>query len=178
MLLVTGQRREEVAGMRWSELDRELREWTIPGERTKNSKTHVVPLSSLAVRLIDVLAASQAWPAKGPVFTTRGDVPISGFSKIKKQLDASMCREAAHRELSPWRMHDLRRTLATGLQRLGVRFEVIEAILNHVSGSKSGIAGVYQRHEWASEKREALERWGAKLENLVCNAETRISARS
>jgi hypothetical protein len=72
-----------------------------------------------------------------------------------------------HIEIEPWRVHDLRRTLATGMQRLGVRFEVTEAVLNHVSGSKSGVAGVYQRHDWRDEKRDALNAWAAHVERIV-----------
>jgi hypothetical protein len=98
--------------------------------------------------------------------------PFSGWSKAKRRLDkaiADVRAEAAHAggaapaPLVPWTVHDLRRTVATGLQRLGVRLEVTEAILNHLSGSRGGIAGVYQRHDWAEEKRAALEAWGAHV---------------
>jgi hypothetical protein len=90
---------------------------------------------------------------------------VSGFSKAKRRLDELMKAEIASFE--PWRAHDIRRTLATGLQRLGIRFEVTEAVLNHVSGSRSGIAGVYQRYDWANEKREALSSWANHVVSLI-----------
>jgi integrase len=115
-----------------------------------------------------MLAGGVAWPKSGYVLTTTGNNPISGFSKAKRALDSAI---AAAREgalsMPDWRVHDLRRTVATGLQRLGVRFEVTEAVLNHVSGAKGGVAGVYQRHDWASEKRAALDAWAAFVEQLV-----------
>ena len=86
--------------------------------------------------------------------------PFSGWSKSKSALDGAVA--GAHgASLAPWSVHDLRRTVATGLQRLGVRLEVTEAVLNHISGSRAGIAGVYQRHDWAAEKRAALDAWAA-----------------
>src|SRR4030095_7632446 len=100
---------------------------------------------------------------KGLVFTTTGKTPVSGFSRAKRRLDWQMIeiatKEKEERELRPWRYHDLRRTLATGMQRLGVRFEVTEAVLNHVGSARSGVAGVYQRHDWKEEERGALHAW-------------------
>lgn len=169
LLLLTGQRRDEVAGMRWEELDQEQELWTIPGARTKNGETQLVPLSTAVKAEIDALAnvilgkdRSRKWPRVGYVCsTTGGRTSISGFSKAKSQLDAAIVKVASPQGLfvPAWRLHDLRRTLATGLQRLGVRFEVTEAVLNHVSGSRSGVAGVYQRHDWKAEKRVALSAW-------------------
>lgn len=176
LLLITGQRREEVAGLCWQELDRSAAAWTLPGERAKNGKSHFVPLSQPAIELLDGVARGAKWPRTGFVFTTTGATPVSGYSRGKRRLDEAILdllvdenREAAE-EISAvraWRVHDLRRTLATGLQRLGVRFEVTEAVLNHVSGSRSGVAGVYQRHNWAEEKQEALNRWAAAVEGFV-----------
>jgi hypothetical protein len=114
----------------------------------------------------------------GFVFTTTGRTPVSGFSRIKRRIDAAMLaraqREAEDADLDPnlltlpaWRIHDLRRTVATGLQRLGVPMPVTEKVLNHVSGSHGGIAGVYQRHEYANEKRSALEAWANLLTTIV-----------
>ena len=92
-------------------------------------------------------------------------------SKAKARVDASMLREVQRQDascvLQPWRLHDLRRTLATGLQRLGVRFEVTEAVLNHISGTRGGVAGVYQRHDWTEEKRAALNAWASHVAALV-----------
>jgi integrase len=168
LLLLTGQRREEVAGLEWSELNRSAREWWLPRYRTKNAKEQLVPLSNPAIEVLDFIAGGVSWPKAGLVFTTTGRTPISGFSKAKARLDAMLASEMPSPTGSnPWRAHDIRRTLATGLQRLGVRFEVTEAVLNHVSGSRSGVAGVYQRYDWAEEKRDALDNWGSYVLKLV-----------
>jgi integrase len=157
LLILTGQRREEVAGMQWAELNWPDRIWTLPGTRTKNGKPQLVPLSDSAVEILDRVAAANHRPSSGLVFSTTGKTPVSGFAKPKRRLDEFMAREMVN--IAPWRVHDIRRTVATGLQRLGVRFEVTEAVLNHVSGARGGIAGVYQRYDWAAEKRSALESW-------------------
>lgn len=158
LLILTGQRRQEVARMDWSEVDRSQQLWTLPGSRTKNGRPQLVPLSSAAMEVLDDLAEEGPWPKAGLVFSTTGRTPVSGFTKPKKRLDEVVAAELSTPP-EPWRVHDIRRTLATGLQRLGVRFEVTEAVLNHVSGSRGGIAGVYQRYDWAQEKRAALEKW-------------------
>lgn len=189
LLIVTGQRREEVAALDWSELHRDSATWTLPSDRAKNSMTHVVPLSASAVTILDGLARRRdpnaeklKWPRRGLVFTTTGKTAVSGHSRAKDRLDTAMVKlrqkQAVERgeglleasNIKPWRVHDLRRTLATGLQRLGVRFEVTEAVLNHVSGARSGVAGVYQRHDWKDEKRAALDAWGSWLERLIAGA--------
>ena len=170
LLILTGQRREEVAGLQWSELDRSAALWTLPAERAKNGKLHLVPLSPMAVAQLDALAGNK-WPRSGPVLSLDGKRSIGGFSKLRKELDAAIVKTMAEMTdppaFRPWRVHDLRRTLATGLQRLGVRFETTEAILNHVSGSKAGVAGIYQRHDWAIEKREALKAWADDIAPLI-----------
>lgn len=178
-LLLTGQRRDEVAGMVWDELATDLSIWTLPGERVKNSNTHIVPLSPAVQDLIK--QQHRRVRADGEtdyVFGGRTG-QFSGWSRCKERLDATILEnrqiEAAKRGDDPalvkpipgWVLHDLRRTVATGLQRLGVRLEVTEAVLNHVSGSKAGIVGVYQRHDWATEKREALNGWANHVSSLV-----------
>lgn len=168
LLILTGQRRDEVASLQWEDLDRKSARWTIPAERAKNGQTHIVPLSQAVITELDALAGS-IWPKSGYVLTTTGKNPISGFSKAKKALDARIAKEG--NKLPDWRVHDLRRTLATGLQRLGVRFEVTEAVLNHISGAKGGVAGIYQRHDWLDEKRAALEAWATQLERLLAGGE-------
>lgn len=159
LLMLTGQRREEVAGLSWEELDRAGSTWILPAARSKNGKPHLVPLSAPALAVLDEVAGGDEWPARGLVFSTTGTTPVSGFSKVKRRLDDHL-GAALGEPAPPWRLHDLRRTVATGLQRLGIRFEVTEAVLNHSSGSRSGIAGVYQRYDWALEKRDALTAWG------------------
>lgn len=161
LLLSTGQRREEVTGLVWSELDQERSMWTLPRERAKNGTTHTVPLSTLACSIISRQAARPVWPREGLVFPTSAGTRFTGHAAAKRKLDEKLTRMDV--PMLPWRLHDLRRTVATGLQRLGVRFEVTEAVLNHLSGSRAGIAAIYQRHSWDNEKREALEAWASHL---------------
>lgn len=175
LLLLTGARREEIAALDWSELNRDARMWSLPAARSKNDKPLEAPLSSMAVAELNELAMRSGkdggWPSRGLVFSTTGHSAVSGYSRAKRRLDgliAALARENdSLNAMDPWRLHDLRRTLATGLQRLGVRLEVTEAVLNHVSGSKSGIVGVYQRHEWKEEKAAALEAWAGHIEKLL-----------
>jgi len=182
LLILTGQRRAEVAAMNWSELDRATTTWTIPADRAKNDTVHIVPLSAPVVAELDRLAKlahgddadkeAEDWPAAGFVLTTTGRTPIGGLSKAKRGLDNAVAQSRYGNALPDWRIHDLRRTLATGFQRLGIRFEVTEAVLNHISGAKGGVAGIYQRHDWREEKRSALEAWASHLSLLTQSAET------
>jgi integrase len=158
LLILTGQRLGEVAGMSWSEVDLGDGIWSIPKERTKNGRAHIVPLPSTAIEILKSVPRIKG----GYIFTIQGDQPIA-LGKAKSRLD----RMIGEPPLEPWTLHDLRRTLATGLQRLGVRLEVTESVLNHVSGSRGGIAGVYQRHDWANEKRAALEAWAAQIDRIL-----------
>lgn len=177
ILLLTGQRRSEVAGMKWMELDRETATWIIPPARAKNKAANVVPLSAPVMAELEALAIkawggkwpdnTASWPIDGLVFTTTGTTPISGLSKAKAKLDAEMTKLSRGKLVEPWRFHDIRRTVATAMQRLGVRLEVTEAILHHLSGSRAGIVGIYQRHDWQEEKRLALDAWAAQIATLV-----------
>jgi integrase len=155
LLLLTGCRLNEVAGMRRAEIGDNGATWIIPGERTKNHRSHVVPLPSLARELIASVQGEG-----GFIFTTTGDSPISIGSKIKSRLDAAM-------KIPRWRLHDLRRTFVTGLAELGIRPDVIELAVNHISGLRGGIAGVYNRSELLPERRAALERWATHVQGLV-----------
>jgi integrase len=156
ILILTGQRREEVAGMTWSDVAGDLSTWIIPGARAKNGTAHLVPLSSQAQTILRTAPHIEGNDLVFPGL--RGQ--FNGFSKAKEALDKAS-------GVNDWRLHDLRRSLATGLQRLGVRLEVTEAVLNHVSGSKAGVVGIYQRHTWIEEKRAALDAWGAHVIALV-----------
>lgn len=162
LLIVTGQRREEVCSMRWEEMDRSERLWALPGDRSKNGEPNQIPLNELAIAVIDELAKGTEWPRRGKVFQTSTGGSYTGYDKGKKKLD-QLIEDDTGEPLPPWRLHDLRRTLATGFQRLGVRFEVTEAMLNHVGGSRAGVAGIYQRHDWKEEKRQALSDWNEHL---------------
>jgi integrase len=171
--------------MAWRELSDDVSVWTIPGDRTKNGAVHVVPLSASASALLHDTLPSDATDAAQFVTESRATgvltfpgavgTPFSGWSKAKTALDQAIEKARANaakagkavEALVPWSLHDLRRTVATGLQRLGVRLEVTEAVLNHLSGSRGGIAGVYQRHDWANEKRAALDAWAAHVKAIV-----------
>ena len=172
LLIATGQRREEISGLHWEELDRSERELRLSGERTKNGEPTTVPLNDLATGELDRLAGGERWPRRGRVFATSSGAGFTAYAKEKKRLDKLIAEDGGD-ALAPWRLHDLRRTLATGFQRLGVRFEVTEAVLNHLSGSRSGVAGIYQRHDWRLEKRAALRAWNAHLNEVFADAEMR-----
>lgn len=156
LLLATAQRRGELANMTWSSLDLEKRTWTIPAERSKNGKPHIVPLSGYAMKLLDEVPQFVDCDL---VFTTTRVSPISSFSKALRRLHAVS-------ETSDWHMHDLRRTATSGMASLGVDPHVAEKILNHMTGIISGVALVYNTFQYSTEKREALEKWGRYLENL------------
>jgi integrase len=154
-LALTGQRREEVARMTWDEVELVRRTWTLPRSRTKNGKGHVVHLSDES---LDLLRRTDR--RDGLVFPASGGKPFNAFSKAKRELD----------QLSGvigWRLHDLRRTCVSGMARLGVAPHVADKILNHQTGTISGVAAVYQRHEFLSERREALDLWGAHVAKLI-----------
>jgi len=154
LLLLTGQRRGEAARMKWSDVREGI--WTIPAEHSKNGRAHKVPLSPQAVEVLEGLPqiASQEL-----VFSTNGRTPVSGFTVVKKRIDDLS-------GVSDWRVHDLRRTAASGMARLGVAPHVVEKILNHTSGTISGVAAVYNRYGYEEEKRDALCLWAAKLDIL------------
>jgi integrase len=155
MLALTGQRREEVAQMVGDEIDFNSRTWTLPGSRTKNGKPHIVHLSEACIKLIKRASRLGSY-----VFSISGVKPFQNFTNAKRVLD----------ELSGvtgWRLHDLRRTCVSGMARLGVPPHVADKILNHQSGTISGVAAVYQRHHFLAERKLALERWGQYIETLV-----------
>lgn len=172
LLTLTGQRRNEIADGRWAEVDLDAKTWTLPFERVKNGRRHIVPLSPQAMAIIKAMPRVGA---DGFMFTTTGASSVSGFSRAKANLDAAITELNYGRPLPDWTLHDLRRTVASGLARLGVDLAVIERCLNHISGSFGGIVGVYQRHKFEPEMRRALELWGAHVECLVADeAEAKI----
>jgi integrase len=165
LLLLTGARRDEVAAMTWSELSDDLTTWSLAGNRTKNGRPHDVPLPPAVQEVLKGVRSVAGKP--GYVFTTNGRSPVSGFSKVKSRLDEKML-EIASKEtdaeavpIMAWRLHDLRRTAATGMAELGVHPHIVEACLNHVSGARAGVAGTYNRAAYANEKRQALDAWAA-----------------
>lgn len=156
LLMLTGQRRDEVGGMRWSEIDTDRALWTLPGARTKNGRTHEVPLSRQA---LTVLANVERRPGRDQLFG-RGAGSFSGWSKSKEHLD----RRAP---LPAWRLHDIRHSVSTHAHEIGIPPHIIEAIINHVSGFKGGIAGRYNHAAYREQKAAALQRWGDWLESVV-----------
>jgi integrase len=158
LLALTAQRRNEVATMRWQDINLSEQVWAIPGELTKNGKPHLVPLSSLTcarIALLPRLHESSLFPARRNDATT-----FSDFSKLKAKINQLS-------NVQGWTLHDLRRSAATHMSRLGVAPHVVERILNHESGSFRGVAGVYNRFQYLPEMREALERWARHLERLL-----------
>ncbi|WP_375383624.1 tyrosine-type recombinase/integrase [uncultured Sphingomonas sp.] len=164
LLLLTGQRLREVAGMRWDEIDLAKREWIIPGSRTKNKRRHLVPLSSQVVKLLRSVRAQGS--DEDFVLTTNGKTVISGFSKSKKAIDVLIAARTKT-AVPAWVMHDLRRTFATGCAALTIPIEHSEAVLNHVSGTQGGVAGVYHLYKYVKEKRVALQTWADRVEKVL-----------
>jgi integrase len=152
LLSLTGARANEVCGAPWSEIDTDAAEWVIPPGRTKNGREHRVPLSGPAMEIVREAAVLRSNEWLLPAARGGGHVTPSGvLQAIQRILGDDVTT------------HDLRRSVATGLQRLGVRLEVTEAVLNHVSGTRAGVVGIYQRHDWSAEKRTALEAWGCHV---------------
>jgi integrase len=160
LLLLTAQRRDEIAGASRGEIDLENRVWTIPGARTKNGKAHSVHLSDLSIRILEKL------PQNGLLFTTNGRTPVSGFSKVKLRLDKALNFDPG------WTFHDLRRSTASAMARkpLSVLPHVVDRLLNHTgAGTLSVVARIYNRTDYAEEQAEALKAWGAHVERLIDN---------
>ena len=166
LLILTGQRRTEVAAMRWSELDMETATWNLPGARAKNEELAVVPLSTLAVSVLQSvprLNDTFVFPARG-----NEENDFSGYAKGKKGLDHKTAIDGE--ALENWTLHDLRRTLATNLGEKQVPPHVIEHILNHSAASMTGVAKIYNRYAYGKEKREALQLWSDHIERLIKQA--------
>jgi integrase len=157
VMMLTGARVGEAAGMRWSELGEDA--WTIPAERSKNKREHAVPLAPAVRELIK--SVNTGIHGGDLVFTTNGKRPVSGFSKLKARVDA-------HLKFSkPWRLHDIRRTVATMMgEKMGVEPHIVEEVLGHVT-YKAGVAGLYNRATYEARKKKALERWAARVEEII-----------
>ena len=173
LLLLSGQRREEVGGVRWEEIDLNRQIWRLPPkeeyqpQRTKNGEEHIVDLSPQALAILEALPGER----KGLVFTTTGKTSVSGFSKAKARLDNHMTTilsQRFDRPLLAWRVHDLRRTASTLMgEDLGIDTGVIDRIQNHITGVSDGLKGVYQQQKYRQARRAALIAWGAHVESLV-----------
>lgn len=179
LLMLTGQRRAEVAGMKWVELDLDAGLWRIPADRAKNKQAHEIDLSPEA---LTILRQVKALKLKGPnLFPARGGGAVRGFSATKRKLDAQVealrikdaeeARDPAPKEPLPsWRIHDLRRTAATGMAALAFPPHVVERVLNHVSNTQGGLVGVYQRHEYRAERKAAITAWGMRVTAVLAGA--------
>jgi integrase len=164
LLLLTGQRRNEIADLRWSEVDFDAAMITLPPTRTKNKRLHVVPLSDAALAIIKELPHEAA---RDLIFGA-GDRGFTTWSHAKRTLDTAIGN------LPRWTLHDLRRTAATGMADIDIEPHVIEAALNHASGSKRGVAGIYNRSSYERQKRAALDRWADHVLAVVEERDTKI----
>jgi len=153
LLILTGQRREEIGGLRWSEIDLERGLIVLPPERCKNNRSHELPIST------QVRAVLERQPKRNEFVWCRR---WTNWSAAKAQLDLR-----TKGTINPWRLHDLRRTAATMMAELGILPHIVEAILNHVSGHKSGVAGIYNPARYQDEMRAALQRWADRLTNFI-----------
>jgi integrase len=169
LLMLTGQRANEIAGLRWSEIDFDRDVISLPGSRTKNGRPHEIPMGR---QVQELLAARSQVDGRDLVFG-KGEGPFSGFSRCKEVLDGDVA-ERIGAPLPDWHLHDIRRSVATGMANLGVQPHVIEAVLNHVSGHRSGIAGIYNRATYAKEKAEALARWDAHIAAVVKETPSKV----
>jgi integrase len=156
-LICTGCRRREIGGMKFAEWDAEQGTWTIPPERSKNGRAHTLPLMPL---MLEIIRSVPCMATREHLFGTRSSAGFCTWAQGKAELDARS-------GVSNWRVHDIRRTVASGLADLGVMPHVIEQILNHQSGHKRGVAGVYNRSSYEREVRSALALWEGHLRALI-----------
>jgi integrase len=172
LLALTGQRADEIASLRWSEVSNDV--IVLPPGRTKNARPHSVPLAkpALNILLAQPRRADDDGILRDLVFGV-GQRGFSGWSRCKERLDERVAKENG-KPLPGWRVHDLRRSVATGMADLGVQPHVIEAVLNHVSGHKAGVAGIYNRSTYEPEKRQALDLWANHLMALVEGRESNV----
>jgi integrase len=179
LLILTGARKDEVGLMRWNENNADFTTWVLPASRAKNGIEHTIPLSSLARSIL--MALPRIGDADGFVFTTgsRGRGAFNDYSRGKIKLDEAIADLTEDGQPIPhWTLHDIRRTVASGMARLGIQLPVTEKILNHISGSFAGVAGVYQLHDFADEKRRALEIWTAHVLSLDVGSPVVVALRA
>jgi integrase len=167
LLILLGSRRQEIGGMCWSELDLEIGTWTLPAERAKNKHSHTVSLPPPALTIIESVPRTD----RDCIFGDHSGAGFTSWARAKAVLDRHLAGE-----VKPWRIHDLRRTVATGMADLGIEPHVIEACLNHYSGHRRGVAGVYNRSSYERAVRAALARWDEHMLSLVEGRENKIVA--
>jgi len=167
LLICFGMRRDEVGGLRHSEIDLDAGTITLPAERVKNGHAHVLPLLGLARSII----ASIPRTGRDHLFGTRSSSGHTGWDRCKKDLDARLAGKVA-----AWRVHDLRRSVATGMADLGVEPHIIEAVLNHYSGHRAGDAGTYNRSRYEKQVERAMSIWCSHLESIISGSERKVVA--
>jgi integrase len=167
LLVLTGQRRDEITKLRWSEIDFDKALLTLPPARTKNRRTHELPLSPQALAILQRRLDGAARKGNGSGANDGTVFDPVGWDLRKKKLDKVIFANRGGKPMPHWTLHDLRRTCATGLAELGVLPHIIECILNHLSGFRSGVAGIYNRNRYLPEMRQALERWANKVDEIV-----------
>ena len=155
LLVLLGQRRDEVSRMRWDHLNLKARTWTLPAEENKGNRVHVVPLPDTAVEILQDLPRHESFV----FWALRPDTAINGWGKIKRRLDEGS-------EVQDWRIHDIRRSVASGLARMAFEPHIVERVLNHATTAAGPLARVYQRYDFEKEKRLALEAWARHLAGL------------
>lgn len=190
LLILTGLRREEISGLHWSEMKLDKAEWVLPAKRSKNAQQHIVPLSAKAVELLRALPRIVGPDGKKQsdlVFTTNGETSIQGWSKAKLAIDAEILakRQKAAEDAGsdpaevkgpePWRMHDLRRSFATGLANMGVAPHVADLLLHHVSIRKGGVAAVYNKARYLTERRAAVELWASHIDAITAEQKGKVA---
>jgi integrase len=163
LLMLTGQRMNEIAALRWEEIDFDRGIIALPGLRTKNGRPHEIPMAETVRSLLQ----SQPRTEDRDLVFGRGSGPFSGLSRCKERLDQRITELNGGKPLLAWVHHDLRRSAATGMAGIGIQPHIIEAVLNHVSGHKAGVAGIYNRASYAAEKAQALARWDEHVASVV-----------
>jgi len=172
LLMLTGQRRDEVGGMAWSELDLDLGTWRIPGSRTKNGRAHAIVLPHVAMAIVEKIARR----ADNDRLFGKGNGGFGGWSKAKAALDSRILEALKPaKPMAPWTVHDIRRSVATHMaDKLGVQPHIVEAALNHVSGHKAGVAGVYNRATYERDVTAALALWADHVRAIVEGVERKL----
>jgi integrase len=167
LLMLTGARRSEIAGMKWDELDMDKGTWTLPAERSKNHREHTLPLPKMA---LDILGAIHRRVGRGHIFGDHSDKGFTAWHVSRVELDKRL-------KLSePWHHHDIRRSVVTGMCDIGVQPHIVEQTVNHVSGHKGGVAGIYNRSSYEREVRNALAMWGDHMRAIVSGEGRRVLA--
>jgi integrase len=166
LLILLGARRQEIGGLRWSELDLDNGRWLLQGQRSKNGRAHELPLMPMA---LDIIKDVPRLVSRDQLFGARSNDGFTGWDDQKEALDERS-------GVTGWTLHDLRRSCATGMADIGVQPHIIEAVLNHVSGHKVGVAGIYNRSSYEREVRNALAMWADHVRTIIEGGDRKVLA--